>query len=377
MSRFFRRFRRKSSKSSFELPEDFEEWVSVLRQHKVAEIPPQFDHIIEIDADANPVAAFRVLLDHHIQAAPVFDSKAGKYVGFLSIRQLADVPELLDIPTGDSRTITEEELLSLWLNEHSGVTTRYLAQKTPFRPVRMNASLVEAAATLGTGVHRCPVVNDEGRCVNLISQLSLVKIFFRYLDQLTLASSMALCDLGIGTPEVRTVSATDSAKRVFSLMSQLNLGSVPIVDHQGRMVGKTSSHDLEIFLHKPMSMHKPILQFLAQIRAQDYPKKSPHQKFTIVGDCRMTLETAIRQLATASRHHIMMMNGSGQPIRVISVGDIVRYATRHAGWREFEQLRLQEEALLKPAGSDAVKSATEQKDVAAAAAADALPAIRE
>lgn len=49
-----------------------------------------------------------------------------------------------------------------------------LARRNRFSPVKQGSSLLDTCKLLSECVHRVPVINDEGKVVNIISQYSLV-----------------------------------------------------------------------------------------------------------------------------------------------------------------------------------------------------------
>ena len=172
--------------------------------------------VVAIDS-ATPVdKAFKVLVDNHISAAPVFDKTKNEYVGFFDIsdmlayiiemihqrdaaqhcalriamstcscRAVAPVPEVFNDLAHFLMVLTHVVPVSVeQVSNHS--------HNNPFHPVYEDSPIVEACAALARaggahgrqvlellahrGVHRVPVVDRAtGRITKLITQSAITK----------------------------------------------------------------------------------------------------------------------------------------------------------------------------------------------------------
>lgn len=112
-----------------------------------------------------------------------------------------------------------------------------------------------------------------------------------------------------------TVRPTETIHTVMQIMLEHDLGSVLVVDQQGRLLGIFSERDL---LAKVAGLHAhyaelPVAQFM-----------TPHPETVTIDD---TLAFAVHKMDIGGYRHLPVM-GEGKPVGVISVRDLLRHITR-------------------------------------------------
>jgi len=147
--------------------------------------------IVEISSTLSISEGFQVLLDNNVLSAPVYDSAAKSYVGFLDLRDLVSWAVFLydeqENPTDDELDLINAAQ-KLYKHATGGITLSYLARRNSFRAVKSGASLASVAAILKTGVKRVPVLNEENRVKFIISQTAVNR--FLHANVCLLASSV-------------------------------------------------------------------------------------------------------------------------------------------------------------------------------------------
>ncbi|MES1909139.1 MAG: hypothetical protein MHM6MM_001937 [Cercozoa sp. M6MM] len=282
--------------------------------------------LVTLRAEQSPAEAMRTLLEKEITSAPIVEREGSQPLGFLDIRRLL------------KRVMKKKEVL----RETTGATMRALARHAPYRPVKLSASVATAAAVLGTGVHRVPVIDDEsGDVVGIISQIDIVTFLFKHLDELPEEGNAAavlnsqVMQGSCGTSPVAYAPRDMSAESAFNLLGNKQLASVPIVDQTGTMVGKISAHDVERFLLGDFSaeqLQQNIVDYLHSLHDGDVIPD--HASDNLVSDEGTTVRDCIIKMARARRHHLFVVGaGTQMPLRVVSVGDLVRTLTKHNDWK--------------------------------------------
>jgi len=289
--------------------------------------------VVVIDCKSSLHAGFEQLIQNNILSAPVYDWERREYIGFLDVRDLVSftvfvydeqkvndntrLRDLIQHGTGQFKMPTTE-----------GVTVSYLARRNRFIPVPPDAPLERVVEILAKGVHRVPVVNAQGLVINIISQSSVVKFLADSLrDSILENPSDPKIDAlpALGTTPVLTVGKLTSVISTFRLMDQKKRSGIAIIDENGRFVGTTTGKDLGLFLENPSLgvLNMAIFEHLQLIRAKQVDIMSP----SIAVFELDRVSRAIGLIAATRVHRVFVVDDEKhyQPIRVISITDILRY----------------------------------------------------
>jgi len=297
--------------------------VTLLKYHLVSSIPPP-PQLVVVSSTETPVQGFEKLLKYNILAAPVYDEVAKKYTGFLDIRDLISYA-VFAFENRDK--VAYKPKGPVYTTLIDDVTVTYFSRRNPFHPVNSQATLWDVAQILAKGgVHRVPVVDSDGKLLNIVSQSTLIQLFNRELNA-SLKEVALLKILGsLGTSPVLSVSADALAIDAFKLMDNSKRTGIAVVDSQLRLVGNTSGKDLKLFIGSTNSydvLMLPILTFLNKIREEKIDISMP----SIAALTDDTLGYVIQKLASTRVHRLYIVNSDTdyRPIRVISLTDILRY----------------------------------------------------
>jgi len=302
-------------------------WTTLLSSCTTADIA-QAKSVVEITSSQTPSEGFQTLLDNRILSAPVWCEEEGKYVGFLDMRDFVSFVVFFHHSAaegGASFVNIMREGLKTFNTPVDGISVTYLARRHPFRPVAAGATLAEVFKALGKSTARVPVVNEDGKVVQIISQSALIA----FLDkQKGLPVSEPIDALEIGSTPVITVPKELSAIETYKILDTTNRSGIAILDEQGKICSATSARDLKGFLSNPSleRLSLPIFEFLKEIRRESIDIAAP----TITVEGHDTLRLCIGKLAATRVHRIFVVDGntSYKPIRVVSVKDIVAWVGR-------------------------------------------------
>ena len=140
-------------------------------QEMISALPPQ--QVVEVETTLSPYEGFEILLKANILAAPAWDPAKKEYTGFLDVRDLvssvifAHEEQMLQAATPWSETWMDiAKRRTIGGDEKLGsASVTYLSRRSPFRPVRLSSSLLDAAKALATRVHRVPVIDESSKKV--------------------------------------------------------------------------------------------------------------------------------------------------------------------------------------------------------------------
>ena len=115
------------------------------------------------------------------------------------------------------------------------------------------------------------------------------------------------------TRDVQTISTQDSVQRAAQLMDELNVGAIPVVD-DGRLVGMITDRDITV-------RSVAVGQDPASTRVNDVMS-------TDVRTCTVDqgVEDVLAQMADVQIRRVPVVDGDGQVIGIVSLGDVVTKA---------------------------------------------------
>jgi len=295
-----------------------------LQNTLVDSLPTPRGHVIVVNSDEQPLQGFQKLLDNHILSAPVYDEAAGKYIGFLDIRDLVSFCVFINDNNNETSNLTDLVNYGVKMFKHAvdGVTVTYLSKRNPFHSVKKGSSLKEAVDMLARGLRRVPVVDENGKVINIISQSTLVQFMNHHVEDLKDIANKRVSELGVGSPNVLSVKKDDSAINVFRILETHGRSGVAVVDASGVLVANTSGQDLKLFVKTPSLslLQIPIIDFLKQIRSLSVDIMAP------VITCKPTDSFAmvIAKLAATKVHRLFVTDDDFKPIKVISITDVLK-----------------------------------------------------
>jgi len=288
--------------------------------------------VIVIDSKENLHDAFQKLLDNNILSAPVHDKEKNEFIGFLDVRDLVSFVVFVY----DEQKVTDNTRLRDLIQHGTGqfkmpttdgVTVSYLARRNRFFSVAPDAPLLRVSELLAKGVHRVPVVNPQGKVINVISQSSIVKFLAEHLRDAILdnKNDPTIEALQIGTKPVLSVNKKATVINAFRLMDQKKRSGVALVDETGRFVGTTTGKDLGLFLDSPSlaALNLPIFEHLQIIRQKQTDIKSP--SISVFDHDKVS--RAIGLIAATRVHRVFVVDTEQdfRPVRVISITDLLKY----------------------------------------------------
>jgi CBS domain-containing protein len=139
-------------------------------------------NIISFKEDTTLKEAAQILVSHNISGAPLVD-RQGKLIGIVSEKDIfkklyPDYKEFYQSP----EFFVDFEELEKRVKEVSSLKIKEIASKEVITVRSQTPIMRVGAIMLARGIHRLPVVNDQGKLVGIVSRRDIFKnIFKKYL----------------------------------------------------------------------------------------------------------------------------------------------------------------------------------------------------
>ncbi len=141
-----------------------------------------------------------------IVSAPVYDEESKKFVGLIdSLDILAYVVELFeDVEQQGATIFSRLETGSKFSSKTIGEVTDFA--HNPYTPISMENTLYDACKLfIKDGSHRCPVVNEKGDVISILTMSAVLNILASHPGSLGELGKHTVAQLDLGTKPVITV----------------------------------------------------------------------------------------------------------------------------------------------------------------------------
>ncbi|KAI8892903.1 hypothetical protein BC833DRAFT_616062 [Globomyces pollinis-pini] len=244
----------------------------VLHTHTCYDLLSPSFKVIVFDCSLLVKKALAALLQHGVQAAPVWDSRQQKFVGMLTV---TDFIQLILYYFDQSSSVDEalleiDELTIGGLRDLERDTLKCLPNSTiTIQPLE---SLYNASRLLiKNHLHRLPLLESTPKSDTIISVLTQNKIL-RFIAAHETDSELmnrTLKDIGIGT--FKNLITETPLIDILKLFIRKRISSVPIVDKDGHVTNVYEKYDvLMLAKGEPFyNLDMPVCEALLQ-RSQDF-----------------------------------------------------------------------------------------------------------
>jgi len=192
------------------------------------------------------------------------------------------------------------------------------SKKDPFMPLYKTGPFSALIHILSSDVHRCPIVDNKGAFIGVISQLDVITLL---ADTYGTHLEKNLGDMGR-----KTLSDLDMLDNVFYVyenqtvleciqeIAKRKVSAVPIVNERNEVIGNFSISDIVRKVHKQEDLVTPIKTFLHT------PLSWPVTSYP-----NTTFAKVIKQINAELLHRIWVVDDENNlPRGVISLSDVVR-----------------------------------------------------
>jgi len=297
-----------------------------LRDMTIADVWPTRP-IVWVSSTCNLEDTLQLLKIHKILSLPVVDLPKNECIGTVDVMDIT-LYLVATFPSVDS--ITYEALNRMeWAGRKFLVDTTvgqviafsktWNPSDLPNYPVKITTSLVQLLEIFSFGVHRVPVISDDNKVINFISQTDLLRFFSEnlYLLGERGIGKKTLDELGIGRTSVYFVRSDAMTLLTLSVISAKKVSALPVLDKDtGKLVATFSASDLRGMGPEDLPhLLQPLLQFLAT-----HNLKSLYPLTCKVTD---TFEYVMCKLAATKVHRVWVVDDNLQLVGVVSLTDVM------------------------------------------------------
>jgi len=281
-------------------------------------------------------SVFRGLIGHGFLSCPVLNKKGHLHYGFLDIMDFIYyfVGELgkkeLSTPGTDVWGVLEKQTTfpEMKVKDLMTYPVRLL---NPFHPIHKGYSIYAATETMAREphLHRVPVIDENRRLINLITQSQIINFLSFNLDLLGDRKNKPLNKMGGVFHSVVCITKDQEAIEGFKLMVDKGITGVAIVDSilNKKLIGTISTKDLKGIDADGKWLSRLFLSaetYLEEMK-NSFPQSSRPDGpiFALPTD---TLESVVLKLVQNKIHRVFIVNNDQDrvPVGVITMKDVLR-----------------------------------------------------
>lgn len=290
--------------------------------------------------------AFYALVEHDMQAAPLWDNAKRQFVGLLTVTDFIDLLRSFYSSSSSSGSGTsngedvKDSLASLSIaaalnDARSSCMVKHHHRK--FMSVDADATLYQSCALLHRhGLDFLPVVAVSDNDVRMLATVTYTNILehlvTHFREQRRLFDD-SIYELGIGTySNIATVTLGTTLEECLSICQSRDLNALPVVDEQGRVINVYSRSDIS-FLHHATdandavrSLEKTvgeILQAASRTTSTMANVSTPDRLHTC--SPTHTLQSIFEYFAQLKFNRLIVVDDEQRVIGVVSARDLVAY----------------------------------------------------
>ncbi|CAM9171900.1 unnamed protein product [Phaeothamnion confervicola] len=294
-----------------------------LRSHVCYDVLKHSGKVVVFDASIPIQLAFYALVEHDMQAAPLWDSVQRKFVGLMTVTDFIDI-----LRHYSHRGVPVEQLAAKSIAEVLTEPEGQRLHQEEFIHVDAEEKLSYASGLFkDRRIKFLPItVPNETGVLALISHVEILEFLVTTFREQRRLFDDPICDLQIGIfDNVVTVQQHARLSEVLDLLELHGIGAVPIVDESGRVVNIYSRSDITFLATAadPDSVLKNLDCKLSDILAQ--PGNESLRDQLITCSPRDTLQAIFEKFADVKFKRIVCVDDDFRCKGLISVSDLLTY----------------------------------------------------
>jgi len=304
------------------------EFLKLLISTKSEQLHPASGIIYIAKREDKIVDVWKGLIKYNFWSCPVLQKTKNKYYGFVDLMDILQAvletfgKQKLETDAEFWETISKDELFSK--KTVAEVMTYPMSRRNPFHPVNKGYSLFTAIEILARehGLHRIPVIEQDRKLVNIVTQTQVVHYLNRYLPKLGPIKDKPISMMPSAKSTVFKVTEDDLAIEAFKLMHNKDITGVAVVNTDGKLVGAISHSDLKLIQADGRMfwrLYQTVKNFLLKNRKEGYERPT----HPIVAAPNETIETALKKFDESHVHRIFVVDEHHKPIGIVTLKDIL------------------------------------------------------
>eukprot|EP00211_Chloroparvula_japonica_P017742 CAMPEP_0119121592 /NCGR_PEP_ID=MMETSP1310-20130426/2151_1 /TAXON_ID=464262 /ORGANISM="Genus nov. species nov., Strain RCC2339" /LENGTH=298 /DNA_ID=CAMNT_0007111163 /DNA_START=132 /DNA_END=1024 /DNA_ORIENTATION=- len=282
---------------------------NVLEGTVVNELLPERD-IVLVTASESIHDVIKKMSREHILSVPVFFPNKGTIQGMFDLNDAlslvlnklesgSSVDDVASLPVGDAMNLSKVDV---------------------FMPLSATLSLYHLVEWFTRGIHRVPVLNDEGTVEGIVSQSSVLRFIANHLDSIPESVlNRTVASHGLGGKGVTAVASKISAADAFRKLSADYMDAAPVVSEAtNSIIGTFSVSALRgiLLVDIETALSKNVEHFVMQKHTKPISEQ--------VCKANETLRDILKRLAKSGGHRLWIVDDDLHPIGVITLTDLMR-----------------------------------------------------
>jgi len=283
--------------------------------------PEQRTEIVTVEKEDDVKDAYKLLIDHKILSAPVWDPKHSLYTAFFDVLDVVNFT-IKQVPSQSLGSLSEFEKLINSESFYKEKVKRIAGSsgRNQYFAFQSNTPLAIALDAMGSNkLHRFAVVESDGNLVTIVTASHVCQLLYKHSTKFPV-SSRRVGDIELGLKSTMSVKTSDKAYQAFRLICDNQVSGVAVVDDNGRLIGNISGSDLRQVGYDGKLMTKLLLNvsdFLNLLpKHEDMP--GPYCVRTTA-----TLYDVLSMITETHTHRVYVVDDAKKPIGVISLIDII------------------------------------------------------
>ena len=197
--------------------------------------------VIFVDSTDKAPAVMKTLMEKHIQSVPVRDVKRLKYNSFIDAMDV-----LVHILNTAEKAKKENLSAEATMESFASLTAAELAnlsKKDPFSPIGVDTpTKIALDKFVRWKAHRLPVLGGDGQLEMVLSQMGVLEFLQEHATMFEVCKK-TVGEVKLGYKPVCSVTENDTVQRAFSLMVDMGIAGLAVVDEKGAPIGGISVSD--------------------------------------------------------------------------------------------------------------------------------------
>lgn len=218
---------------------------------RVRDLAPKWANIATANTSDSLHHVFRMLIDHSILFAPLYDDDVKEYIGFIDMLDiLTYVVDVLKLRIDENNDWIHDPAFqntSCLKANPIGSTVADRKVRNKWHMINENAPLYSAINVLSQpDVHKIGVIDSFGKLISFITKSNIIEFLSQQNMELGALGDKDLDYLSLISKDIITVEKDEKAINAFHKIYTHGISGVGVIDEKCNIIGNISFPDLEL-----------------------------------------------------------------------------------------------------------------------------------
>ena len=205
-----------------------------------------------------------------------------------------------------------------------------MSRKDDFCAIPPESTLSAALDILSErNIHRLNVMDmATGKVIGILSQSDIIKYIGEHLDQLESFTGKSIKDLGLARYKPVFIDSESSVLTALSMMSEIGLSSIAVVDSTEKILGSISMTDIKYIFKfsRYYFLRETCGNFLTMILTSQGLENEGRDRVPVLDvNESSALDFAVKKIVATRVHRLWVVNDQRDLVGIISLTDILKY----------------------------------------------------